>query len=176
MQNYSTTPQGLLIYEDQGQRKLVVPMSMRQKVLATCHDEPTKGHTGIHRTLELVKNKYWWKGMGRHVKQYVRSCPVCQVMKSDHRKKAGLLQPIPIPTRKWEQITADLVTDLPPSNGYTTVTIFVDHLIKMVHFCPCTKEITAVYYAQLLVDNVFRLHGTPSVIISDHDPRFTRCF
>ena len=81
--------------------------------------------------------------MGRDVEQYVRSYPVCQVMKSDHRKKAGLLQPIPIPNRKWEQITTDLVTDLPSSNGYTAVAVFVDRLTKMVHFCPCTKEITA---------------------------------
>ena len=97
-------------------------------------------------------------------------------MKSDHRKKAGLLQPIPIPTWKWEQITTDLVTDLPPSNGYTAIAVFVDRLTKMVHFCPCTKEITADQYAQLFVDNVFRLHGTPSVIISDRDPRFTSRF
>ena len=52
--------------------------------------------------------------MGKDIQAYVRSCPVCQVMKSDNRKKAGLLQPIPIPSRKWEQITTDLVTDLPP--------------------------------------------------------------
>ena len=51
--------------------------------------------------------------MGKDIQAYVRSYSVCQVMKSDNRKKAGLLQPIPIPSRKWEQITTDLVTDLP---------------------------------------------------------------
>ena len=97
-------------------------------------------------------------------------------MKSDNRKKAGLLHPIPIPSRKWEQITTDWVTDLPPLGGYTTITVFVDRLTKMVHFAPCTKEISADQYAQLFVDNVFRLHGTPEVIISNHDPRFTSRF
>ena len=150
-----SNPQGLLVYKDQGQRKLVMPLSMRQKVLATCHDEPTKGHIGIHRTLALVKERYWWKGMGRDVEQYVRSCLVCQVMKLDHHKKAGLFQPIPVPTQKWEQITTDLVTDLPPSNEYIAVTVFVDCLTKMVHFCPSTKEITTDHYDQLFVDNIF---------------------
>ena len=97
-------------------------------------------------------------------------------MKSDNRKKVGLLQPIPVPTRKWEQITTDLVTDLPPSAGYTAIAVFVDRLTKMVHFVPCTKEVSADQYAQLFVDNVFRLHGTPEVIISDRDPRFTSRF
>ena len=77
-------------------------------------------------------------------------------MKSDNRKKAGLLQPIPIPNRKWEQITTDLVTDLPPSGGYTAIvqSLWIV-LTKMVHFAPCTKEISADQYAQLFIDNVF---------------------
>ena len=65
-------------------------------------------------------------------------------MKSDNRKKAGVLQPIPLPERAWQQITTDLVTDLPESDGKTAVAVFVDRLTKMVHFFPCTKEITDV--------------------------------
>ena len=97
-------------------------------------------------------------------------------MKSDHRKPTGLLQPIPIPTRRWEQITTDLVTDLPESHGHTAIAVFVDRLSKMVHFAPCRKEVTAEEYARLFVDTVFRHHGMPEVIISDRDPRFTSKF
>ena len=110
---FALTPQGLLVQEDDGQQKLVVLTSMQQKVMALCHDEPTKGHPGVYRTTELVKQRYWWNGMGKDIENYVKSSPVCQVMKFDHRKKVGPPQPIPIPTRKWEQITTDLVTDLP---------------------------------------------------------------
>ena len=46
----------------------------------------------------------------------------------------------------------------------------------MVHFAPCTKEITAEGYAQLFIDTVFRHHGMPEVIISDRDPRFISRF
>ena len=56
------------------------------------------------------------------------------------------------------------------------IAVFVDKLSKMVHFAACTKEITAMEYAQLFVDHVFRLHGLPEVIISDRDPRFTSKF
>ena len=79
-------------------------------------------------------------------------------MKSNNRKKVGLLQPIPIPNRKWEQIATDLVTDLPPSGGYTTIIVFVDRLTKMVHFAPCTKEISADQYTRLVINNVFQVH------------------
>ena len=99
---FALTPQGLLVQEDDGQQKLVVLTSMRQKVPASCHDKPTKGHPGIHRTTELVKQQYWWKDMGKEIENYLKRYLVCQVMKSDYRKKVGTLQPIPIPTRKWE--------------------------------------------------------------------------
>ena len=98
------------------------------------------------------------------------------MMKSDHRKITGLLQPIPIPTRRWEQITTDLVTDLPESHGHTAIAVFVDCLSKMVHFAPCRKEVTAEGYARLFINTVFRYHGMPEVIISDRDPRFTSKF
>ena len=97
-------------------------------------------------------------------------------MKSDHKKKAGALQPIPLPERKWQQIMTDLVTDLPESKGKTAIAVFVDRLSKMVRFAPCTKEISAEKYAQLFIDHVFKHHGLPEVIISDRDPRFTSRF
>ena len=64
-------------------------------------------------------------------------------MKPDHRKKAGLLQPILVSTKKWEQITTDLVTHLPPSTKYIDIDVFANRLTKMVHFAPCIREIIA---------------------------------
>ena len=174
--SYVCTSQGLLYHVKDDRRRLMVPASLRQRVMKSCHDDPVAGHVGIHRTTELVSRNYCWRTLGRDVRAYVRNCPDCQGFKSDHWKPAGLLQPIPVPTRKWEQITTDLVTDLPVSNGYTAIAVFVDRLSKMVHFAPCTKEVDAQQYAQLFLDHVFRLHGLPKVIISDRDPRFTSRF
>ena len=124
----------------------MVPVSVRQRVLKSCHDDPCVGHVGIHRTLEIVQRMYSWKRMGEDVKAYVRSCPTCQMMKSDNRKQSGLLQPPPIPTRRWQQITTDLVTDLPESKGFTMIAVFVDRLSNVVHFAPCRKEVTGEEY------------------------------
>ena len=82
----------------------------------------------------------------------------------------GALQPIPLPERAWQQITTDLVTDLPGSEGKTAIAVFVDRLTKMVYFFPYTKEITTAKYARLFINQVFRLHGVLEVIILDQDP------
>ena len=130
----------------------------------------------MERTLELIERDYWWKGMRDDIRSFVRACPSCQVMKSETGAQKGTMQPIPLPKFKWQQITTDLVTDLPESNGYTAVAVFVDRLTKMVKFVPCRKEITAVEYAQAFFSHVFRSFGCPEAIISDRDPRFLSRF
>ena len=45
--------------------------------------------------------------------------------------------------------------DLPESNGFIAIVVFVDRMTKMVHFAPCTKEVTAPEYAKIFVDTVF---------------------
>ena len=170
------TPTGLMAMMVGKQQKIIVPQSLRQAVLKECHDVPSVGHVGMRRTLELVDRQFHWRGLRSDTISYVKTCPVCQVMKSDSRAKAGLLQPLEIPTRKWAHVTTDLVTDLPESGGFTAVAVFVDKLTKMVHFAGTNKEVTAMEYARIFVDTVFRLHGLPEVIISDRDPRFTGKF
>ena len=170
------TPTGLVAIQKGDVQKIMVPKSLRQQILKQCHDVPTVGHVGMRRTVELVDRQFHWRGIRGDTIQYVKTCPMCQLMKSDNRAKAGLLQPLEIPTRKWAHVTTDLVTDLPESDGYTAVAVFVDKLTKMVHFAPCRKEVDAMEYARIFVDTVFRLHGLPEVIISDRDPRFTGKF
>ena len=78
--------------------------------------------------------------------QYVKTYPTCQMVKSDNRAKAGLLRTLEISPRKL---------DLPESNVYTAIAVFMDKLTKMAHLACCTKEVTAMEYAKLFVDRVF---------------------
>ena len=107
---------------------MVVPKVLQQKIIRENHDVPAIGHVGLNRIVDHIKRAFWWRGMWSTVGEYVRSCPVCQLVKSDHRKKAGALQPIPLLERKWQQIMTNLVTDLPESEGKTGIAVFVDRL------------------------------------------------
>jgi hypothetical protein len=46
----------------------------------------------------------------------------------------------------------DLIVELPPSNDFDAIFIYMDHLTKMTHFIPTTSNITAeqvaVFYTQ----------------------------
>ena len=58
-------------------------------------------HYGTDKTLNLLSQTYFWKGMARDVRFYIRSCDICQRVKLPIQAPAGLLQPLPIPTSNW---------------------------------------------------------------------------
>jgi hypothetical protein len=90
----------------------------------------------------------------------------------------GLLQPLPIPTAKWESVSLDYVMPLPmTARGNDAIVVFVDRLTKMIRIAPCKQTVTAQETARLFFDNVFRHgHGIPTSLVSDRDPRFTSAF
>lgn len=155
--------------------RLAIPRNatVKQLILQELHDCPSAGHLGVNKTIQRVANRFWWPHMARTIRHYVTSCPSCQCNKPRNDLPAGLLQPLPVPDRKFEQITMDLITDLPPTaRGYDAVVTFVDRLSKLVHFAPTTKTVTAPQLAHIFMNTWHKHHGMPKIIISDRDPRF----
>ncbi|WIA44486.1 hypothetical protein OEZ86_007230 [Tetradesmus obliquus] len=155
--------------------RLAIPRdaSLKQLILEELHDCPSAGHLGVTKTLQRVASRFWWPHMTRTVRHYVASCPSCQCNKPRSDLPAGLLQPLPVPEKKFEQITMDLITDLPPTaRGHDAVVTFVDRLSKLVHFAPTTKTVDAPELARIFTETWHKHHGAPKVIISDRDPRF----
>ena len=88
-----------------------------------------------------LKRQYWWEGMKRDVTNFVAKCMVCQQVKAEHQRPSGLLQPLPIPEWKWDEITMDFVMGLPLTPlKYDTVRLIVDRLTKFAHFIPIRKD------------------------------------
>jgi hypothetical protein len=102
--------QGVLWFKN----RLCVPKGEAREVLL---NEAHNSAYSIHpRTIKMyldLKARYWWRGMKKEIAQYVAQCDTCQRTKAEHQKPAGLLQPLPVPKWKWEEIGMDFVTGLP---------------------------------------------------------------
>ncbi|GJR78284.1 putative nucleotidyltransferase, ribonuclease H [Tanacetum coccineum] len=124
-----------------------------------------------------LKQHFWWSGMKRDVATFVSKCLTCQQVKIEHQRASGLLQPLEIPVWKWDEISMDFVTGLPRTQRkHDAIWVVVDRLTKSAHFLPIRKDYPVSKLAEMFQQEIVRLHGTPSAIVSDRDPRFTSRF
>ncbi len=105
--------------------------------------------------------------MKADIKSFVRECQVCQENKHKTVLLAGLLQPLPIPSRVWTDTSPDFIEGLPMAHGFSVILVIIDHLTKYGHFLRLAHPYSASQVAQLFMDNIFKLHGMPSTIVSD---------
>nr|GFD08103.1 putative polyprotein [Tanacetum cinerariifolium] len=54
--------------------------------------------------------------------------------------------------------------------------VVLDRLTKSAHFLPIRKDYSVSKLADIFQQEIVRLHGTPSAIVLDRDPRFTSRF
>jgi len=115
--------------------------------------------------------------MKRDIAECVAQCPSCQLVKDEHQKPTGQLQPLDVPMWKWDQIAMDFVVGLPKApSGQDALWVIIDRLTKSAHFLPIKVTDKLDKLAELYVREIVKLHGVPVSIVSDRDPWFTSRF
>lgn len=99
--------------------------------------------------------------MVKHVTNFVAACATCQKNKSDTQAPAGLLAPLPIPERVWEDVSMNFLSGLPKAGGVDCVFVVVDRLSKYAHFIALCHPFSAKQVAESFTKEVVRLHGIP---------------
>jgi hypothetical protein len=166
-----TEVDGLLLF----QGKAFVPdaSDLWPQLLEDAHG---MGHEGIQKTLHRLRASFYNSHMARLVREFVKSCIVCQRNKSQHLHPAGLLQPLPVPHGVWSDIAMDFVEGFPKVGGKSVILTIVDRLSKYAHFIALSHPYSANSVARAFFENIVRLHGFPCSIVTDRDPVFTSNF
>ena len=159
--------------------RICVPQKgdFKQMIMDEAHNSAYSIHPGSTKMYMDLKQKYWWNGMKADIARFVARCDTCQRIKAEHQKPAGLLQPLPIPVWKWDEIGMDFVVGLPRTQkGHDSIWLIVDRLTKSAHFIPVRINYGGEKLAKLYVENIVKLHGVPGRIVSDRGTQFTSRF
>jgi hypothetical protein len=176
-----TDPKGRFEWRDnllyfRGRIWLGGALPMQELIMRAFHASSIGGHSGFPATYCRIRRLFAWPKMKAHIKQFVQTCMICQQAKPERVKYPGLLEPLPTPAGAWEMVTMDFVEGLPLSGHANCIMVVVDKFTRYAHFIPLHHPFTAAKVAKAYVDNIFKLHSLPKVMVSDRDPIFTSNF
>ena len=92
--------------------------------------------------------------MRKTIWQLVRECVVCQKNKYQALAPTDLLQPLPISQQIWEEVSMDIITRLPKSQGFEVIMVIVDWLFKYAHLILLKHPFTAKIVVEFFVKEV----------------------
>jgi hypothetical protein len=143
---------------------------LRKEIMSEAHHFPYIVHPEGTKMYRNVKGTYWWNNMKKDIAKFVEQCSTHQQVNAEHQRLTGTLKPLLILKWKWDKITMDFIFSLPKTpTGEDSIWVFVDRLTKSAHFIPIKVKDPMDKLARLYVQNIVRLHGVPSAIISDRD-------
>ena len=144
---------GILWFES----RLVVPKNhkLRKQILDEAHLSKFSIHPGSTKMYQDLRQNFWWTRMKREIAKYVAECDTCQRAIASHLKVAGTLQPLPILSLKWDDISMDFIVGLPnTSQHHDSIRVIVDRLTKTAHFIPVHTTYRANRYAEIYLDRI----------------------
>ena len=99
-------------------KQIMVPKTLRKKVMEVAHDSIFGGYLGINKTKGCIQTNFYWLGMQGDITSFCRSCDVCQKTTANGSVPRVPLEDMPLIDMPFRIVTVDLVGPIsPPSEG-----------------------------------------------------------
>ena len=148
---------------------LCIPRKLVFLVLNSMHDQ--MGHPGKNRMRETLRVHFYWPGYSNDIRDYVRSCYICQVKKFKPSRPAKIfavgqeLREEFKCNKPFDFVAMDLGNFAKPSRGYTYFVIAVCLVTRFMELAPLSSA-TSSALVNFVRKSVLR-HNTPLVILTD---------
>ncbi|UYV68125.1 K02A2.6-like, partial [Cordylochernes scorpioides] len=160
---------GLAIITKKGVPRVVVPDTLRNKLLQKAHE--WYNHPGITQLTRLITSQYYWDGMTKDINNYVRKCKICQIVKPPKGPTYGEMGTLPLAKEPYELMSMDTVAGFTKYGGNRAyLHVICDHMSRYCWTFP-SKSTSTLTYIQTL-KKVFQ-EGIPKNLLTDRAPAFT---
>ena len=150
----------------------VIPTSLQQQVLTSCHTPPIGLHYGADKTLQRLRKYAYWQNMQADVTQFCDSCLACKKSRLPNPTPRAPTQPIDVPTRPWSVLHMDCIGPLTTSlRGNRYILVCVDYLTRYTIAIPM-KSLSAKETADKFVRHVIYKYGNVEKLVSDNGRNF----
>ena len=152
--------------------QIVVPTQLRPKLLYIAHDIPAAGHLGVAKTKARLQRHFYWPGISSDVKEFCRTCNVCQRLGKGISPSVAPLHSLPVVSEPFCQNAIDIIGPLPQckDSGSRFILTVLDLCTHYPEAIPLTSHM-AQDVAKAL-GTVFTRFGFPQEILSDQGSDF----
>ena len=154
--------------------QIVVPETLRGKVMSLAHEDVMSGHLGVHKSYCKLKDSFYWVSMKKDIKQFVSSCHECQMAGKPNKKipKAPMIN-FPVVGEPFEEVVIDLVGPLPKSKkGNQYILSIMDRMSRYPEAIPIRngKAKTVIFH----LIHYFTRFGLPKNVQSVNGSNFMK--
>ena len=148
------------------QMQIVLPPQLIPQALKGCHDEV--GHLGRDKTMELLRERFYWPFLHQDVVNHIAHCGPCLRRKTLPKKEP--LHPISV-SKPMELVHMDYLAIEPSTGNIENVLVITDHFTRYAQAYPTSNQ-TALTTAKVLWNQFVSHYGFPDKIISDQGRNF----
>ncbi|VDI75256.1 Hypothetical predicted protein [Mytilus galloprovincialis] len=109
---------------DKISRLVIAPKELKQKILTLAHDDVSGGHLGITKTVQKVRQRFYWVNLQSDVTDWIKSCPICFARKNPPRKNSAEMENIRV-GEPLERVAMDIT-------GPFTITKFKNRYVLVL--------------------------------------------
>ncbi|MEL7181406.1 MAG: reverse transcriptase domain-containing protein, partial [Pseudomonadota bacterium] len=151
----------------------VIPWRLRLDALQQLHDSPVSGgHMAVEKTLDRIRQRFWWPGMRQDVERYIEVCKPCAARRTQGKKLVAELKPFIVGTR-FHKVAADIIGPVTLTKGtsFKYILVMTDLFTKYVVTVPLANQM-ASSVAEAIIRNWFLRFGMPDCLHTDQGTNF----
>jgi len=146
---------------------IIIPLSLRRQVFSHYHAGPSTGHMGEYKRLFWMRLRFFWSGLHKDVKEWVKGCTHCNSYKLWKTRKSELYFSWPV-TSTFYIMHVDLWAPRKMLNKQTGKTMMLmNAMCDLTQFVVSTviENPTAKSLAQLFMEDVVLTFEMVAVVI-----------
>ncbi len=155
----------LYLVEGKRKRRVVLPQTMKDRVIGETHQGKYGGHFSGQQTYNTLSQSWWWENMYRDTTTFVRGCPHCAIVTGTEWKNRPPLCPIPV-QRPFQILGMDIM-ELPKTESGNKYAIVMQDLFTKWPLVFAAPDQKTLRLAKLIAEEVVPAHGVPEALLTD---------
>ena len=155
--------------------QIVIPHSLKQRVLHINHYSRLAGHPGGRKLYQVIRKDMYWPALAIDCYATVRRCSTCAKNRMKLRQHVQQLQLFPA-SGPLESVAIDILGELiKTARGNQYLLVISDRFTKLTKTVPLKGQ-SAAEVAKAFVDHWVFNYGPPSDLLADNGKCFTAKF